>query len=132
MLVQGELEITAEAGTRTGQAAPRTGERAPFLMLALDLPPAPLYKDALEKQHHPAGAPQTLPTCAGPWSLLPRRQAVTVDAAGAQYQVPRVRHLQSTCALIAGPDLPLAQRFTCLDRFGQALRACAELQLLAI
>ena len=53
--LQGELEITTEAGT--GKAAqPGPGgqlkdhvERMPFLMLALDLPPAPLYKDVLEK-----------------------------------------------------------------------------------
>ena len=36
-------------------------ERVPFLMLALDLPPAPLYKDALEKniipQARAAGRP---------------------------------------------------------------------------
>ncbi len=45
-LVQGELEITAEP--REGQAAP-AALRTPFLMLGLDLPPAPLYKDALER-----------------------------------------------------------------------------------
>ena len=53
--MQGELEITTIAGT--GKAATPGGagnaadlvERVPFLMLALDLPPAPLYKDALEK-----------------------------------------------------------------------------------
>lgn len=54
-VLQGELEITTEAGT--GKAAQPNAqgkvtdlvERVPFLMLALDLPPAPLYKDALEK-----------------------------------------------------------------------------------
>ena len=45
-LAQGELEITAEP--REGQAAP-AALRTPFLMLGLDLPPAPLYKDALER-----------------------------------------------------------------------------------
>ena len=44
--MQGELEITAEP--REGQAAP-AALRTPFLMLGLDLPPAPLYKDALER-----------------------------------------------------------------------------------
>lgn len=54
-LAQGELEITTEAGTGKAAAANAQGEvgdlleRVPFLMLALDLPPAPLYKDALEK-----------------------------------------------------------------------------------
>ena len=53
--LQGELEITTEAGTGKaaqpgpdGQLKDRV-ERMPFLMLALDLPPAPLYKDVLEK-----------------------------------------------------------------------------------
>jgi U4/U6.U5 tri-snRNP-associated protein 2 len=54
-LWQGELEITTEAGTGKAAEMNATGEfvdhveRVPFLMLALDLPPAPLYKDALEK-----------------------------------------------------------------------------------
>ena len=52
---QGELEITTEAGSgKAGQPGPDGQlhdhvERVPFLMLALDLPPAPLYKDALDK-----------------------------------------------------------------------------------
>ncbi|KAK9811833.1 hypothetical protein WJX72_010978 [[Myrmecia] bisecta] len=49
---QGELEITTEAGTGKGKAAGSREdvvERVPFLMLGLDLPPAPLYKDAMEK-----------------------------------------------------------------------------------
>ncbi|CAL8469242.1 g8783 [Coccomyxa elongata] len=52
---QGELEITTEAGTGKAALPNAQGEvtdlveRVPFLMLALDLPPAPLYKDALEK-----------------------------------------------------------------------------------
>jgi len=52
---QGELEITTEAGSgKAAQPGPDGQlrdhvERMPFLMLALDLPPAPLYKDALEK-----------------------------------------------------------------------------------
>lgn len=52
---QGELEITTEAGT--GKAVDADGkplaadlvERVPFLVLGMDLPPAPLYKDALER-----------------------------------------------------------------------------------
>ena len=44
--MQGELEIMAEAGAE-GQAP--VPQRTPFLMLGLDLPPAPLYKDALER-----------------------------------------------------------------------------------
>lgn len=53
--LQGELEITTIAGTGRAAARNAAGEvadlvgRVPFLMLALDLPPAPLYKDALEK-----------------------------------------------------------------------------------
>ncbi|CAL5229982.1 g13414 [Coccomyxa viridis] len=52
---QGELEITTEAGSgKAAQPGPDGQlhdhvERVPFLMLALDLPPAPLYKDALDK-----------------------------------------------------------------------------------
>lgn len=34
-------------------------ERVPFLMLALDLPPAPLYKDALDKDIIPQVAVST-------------------------------------------------------------------------
>ena len=54
-VLQGELEITTEAGSgKAGQPGPDGQlkdhvERMPFLMLALDLPPAPLYKDVLEK-----------------------------------------------------------------------------------
>ena len=54
-MLQGELEITTEAGTGKAAVPNEQGvvtdlvERVPFLMLALDLPPAPLYKDALEK-----------------------------------------------------------------------------------
>jgi hypothetical protein len=47
---QGELEITAEAGPGGAPGAkPAPPVRTPFLMLGLDLPPAPLYKDALER-----------------------------------------------------------------------------------
>ena len=47
---QGELEITAEAGPgKASDAKPAAPARTPFLMLGLDLPPAPLYKDALER-----------------------------------------------------------------------------------
>jgi len=47
---QGELEVTTEAGT--GKAAREETdlvEKVPFLVLGMDLPPAPLYKDVLEK-----------------------------------------------------------------------------------
>ncbi|KAK2080629.1 hypothetical protein QBZ16_000483 [Prototheca wickerhamii] len=47
--LRGELEVTTLAGT--GRARDRAAdlvERVPFLMLGLDLPPAPLFKDALE------------------------------------------------------------------------------------
>mmetsp|Transcript_4482 Transcript_4482/g.9640 ORF Transcript_4482/g.9640 Transcript_4482/m.9640 type:complete len:537 (-) Transcript_4482:876-2486(-) len=49
---QGELEVTTEAGTGKGKAASASEdvvERLPFLLLGLDLPPAPLFKDVLEK-----------------------------------------------------------------------------------
>ena len=73
--LQGELEITTEAGT--GKAAqPGPGgqggqlgdhvERMPFLMLALDLPPAPLYKDVLEKDIIPQVLRQWLGVAAPP------------------------------------------------------------------
>ncbi len=52
--MQGELEITTVAGTgRTAVQAGGDGkehvEKVPFLMLGLDLPPAPLYKDKDKK-----------------------------------------------------------------------------------
>ena len=46
--LQGELEVTTAAGS--GRAREGEGdlvERLPFLLLGLDLPPAPLFKDAL-------------------------------------------------------------------------------------
>ncbi|GLC41126.1 hypothetical protein PLESTB_001794200 [Pleodorina starrii] len=51
--LQGELEVTTLAGTGKGtRAASSTTdvtERLPFLLLGLELPPAPLFKDVLEK-----------------------------------------------------------------------------------
>mmetsp|Transcript_8659 Transcript_8659/g.14930 ORF Transcript_8659/g.14930 Transcript_8659/m.14930 type:complete len:501 (+) Transcript_8659:1-1503(+) len=50
--LQGELEVITEAGTGKGDAASSTTDvvtRQPFLLLALDLPPAPLFKDSMEK-----------------------------------------------------------------------------------
>jgi U4/U6.U5 tri-snRNP-associated protein 2 len=49
--LQGELEVTTRAGT--GRAAGRAAdlvERVPFFLLALDLPPAPLYRDSVEER----------------------------------------------------------------------------------
>ena len=49
---QGELEVTTLAGSGKGAAAASqvdVVERTPFLMLGLDLPPTPLFKDAMEK-----------------------------------------------------------------------------------
>ena len=50
--LQGELEVTTEKGTGKGKASTADAdlvERVPFLLLAMDLPPAPLFKDVLEK-----------------------------------------------------------------------------------
>lgn len=54
--LQGEVEVTTEGGTGAARAVdPATGapvdlrERAPFFMLALDLPQTPLYKDQFER-----------------------------------------------------------------------------------
>ncbi len=48
--IQGELEVTTLAGTgKAKQSSTDVVDKVPFLMLALDLPPAPLYKDALER-----------------------------------------------------------------------------------
>ncbi|EFJ52408.1 ubiquitin-specific protease 39, partial [Volvox carteri f. nagariensis] len=51
--LQGELEVTTLAGTGRGTRAATSGEdvteRVPFLLLGLELPPAPLFKDVLEK-----------------------------------------------------------------------------------
>ncbi|KAF5835880.1 hypothetical protein DUNSADRAFT_6693 [Dunaliella salina] len=59
---QGELEVTTEKGTGKGKAATAAAdvvERMPFLLLGLDLPPAPLFKDTLEKNI----IPQALERC---------------------------------------------------------------------
>ncbi|PNW70479.1 hypothetical protein CHLRE_17g721600v5 [Chlamydomonas reinhardtii] len=51
--LQGELEVTTLAGTGKGTRAAEAGEdvtdRVPFLLLGLELPPAPLFKDVMEK-----------------------------------------------------------------------------------
>ena len=53
--VQGQLEVTTRAGTGKAARPDASGriqdvvDSVPFIMLGLDLPPAPLYKDALEK-----------------------------------------------------------------------------------
>ena len=68
---QGELEITTEAGSgKAAQPGPDGQlhdhvERVPFLMLALDLPPAPLYKDALDKDIIPQVPHVALPPITG-------------------------------------------------------------------
>jgi U4/U6.U5 tri-snRNP-associated protein 2 len=55
---QGELEVWTEGGTGSAASAPldpSTGlpqhktERVPFLMLGLELPQAPLFKDTFER-----------------------------------------------------------------------------------
>ena len=54
MSMQGELEVTTEAGTGKAKEPNAAGQvtdvvdRVPFLFLGLDLPPAPLYKDVME------------------------------------------------------------------------------------
>ena len=54
IFVQGELEVTTEAGTGKAKEPNAAGqvtnvvERVPFLFLGLDLPAAPLYKDVME------------------------------------------------------------------------------------
>ena len=53
--VQGQLEVTTRAGTGKAAQPDAQGrvrdvvDSLPFVMLGLDLPPAPLYKDALER-----------------------------------------------------------------------------------
>lgn len=68
--LQGELEVTTEAGTGKAKEPNAAGQlqdvvdRVPFLFLGLDLPPAPLYKDVMETNIIPqvAGCPfDTLP-----------------------------------------------------------------------
>ena len=54
IFVQGELEVTTEAGTGKAKKPNAAGQvtnvvdRVPFLFLGLDLPAAPLYKDVME------------------------------------------------------------------------------------
>ena len=54
IFVQGELEVTTEAGTGKAKQPNAAGQvsnvvdRVPFLFLGLDLPAAPLYKDVME------------------------------------------------------------------------------------
>jgi len=48
--LQGEIEVRTLAGTGAARSSPTDlVQRIPFLMLTLDLPPAPLFKDAMEK-----------------------------------------------------------------------------------
>ena len=48
--LQGQLEITSFAGTGKAKASSvDIIDQVPFFMLALDLPPIPLYKDSLER-----------------------------------------------------------------------------------
>jgi len=48
--LQGEIEVTTLAGTGSARkSATDVVQRVPYLMLTLDLPPAPLFKDAMEK-----------------------------------------------------------------------------------
>lgn len=48
--LQGEIEVTTLAGTGAARkSATDLVQRVPYLMLTLDLPPAPLFKDAMEK-----------------------------------------------------------------------------------
>mmetsp|Transcript_2778 Transcript_2778/g.4680 ORF Transcript_2778/g.4680 Transcript_2778/m.4680 type:complete len:374 (-) Transcript_2778:147-1268(-) len=48
--LQGEIQVTTEKGSgKAKEATEDLIERVPFLMLGLDLPPAPLYKDSMEK-----------------------------------------------------------------------------------
>ena len=76
-MLQGQLEVTTRAGT--GKAAKPNAlgqvedsvDSVPFVLLGLDLPPAPLYKDALERNiipqvpaHPPASLPAGLAVCA--------------------------------------------------------------------
>lgn len=49
---QGQLEVTTLAGTGKGKAATSAEdivEKVPFLLLRLDLPPTPVFKDAMER-----------------------------------------------------------------------------------
>lgn len=71
-MIQGELEITTEAGT--GKAREPGPDRqvkddvsvVPFLMLGLDLPPPPLYKDIMEQNIIPQVCHSR---CTGPMRL---------------------------------------------------------------
>ena len=48
--LEGEIEVTTLAGTGAARkSATDLVQRVPYLMLTLDLPPAPLFKDAMEK-----------------------------------------------------------------------------------
>lgn len=48
--LQGEIEVTTMAGTGAARkSSTDLVQRVPYLMLTLDLPPAPLFKDAMEK-----------------------------------------------------------------------------------
>ncbi len=61
-MTQGELEITTEVATagllaQANSVAETSVEKVPFLMLGLDLPPAPLYKDKDKKDIIPQVRP---------------------------------------------------------------------------
>lgn len=62
--MQGELEVIKEIQNGEGNSGDTTREisRMPFLMLGLDLPPPPLFKDVMEKNIIPQVIVQSIIT----------------------------------------------------------------------
>lgn len=101
--------MTTERGTGKGKAATsptNVVERMPFLLLGLDLPPAPLFKDTLEKNIIPQvrcnctvgalGAPETRQS-----ALLWSEDMLERDS------IPQVRALRRVFQPPCNPDTVL-------------------------
>lgn len=63
--LQGKLEVRTLAGTgAAAESAEDVVQKVPFLLLSLDLPPARLFQDAMERNIIPQVCARTLCHCA--------------------------------------------------------------------
>ena len=86
--LQGELEVTTEAGTGKAKEPNPAGQvtdvvdRVPFLFLGLDLPPAPLYKDVMETNIIPQVSMSCIVICLRQDAICWRQNRIQPNAAG--------------------------------------------------
>ncbi len=86
--------MVTEAGTgKARDSAEPVTDHVPFLMLGLDLPPAPLFKDALEK----VIIPQVCCACCPGHAAL--RGAVLCCALGLNFKTPPSRRTAVCCSI---------------------------------